>query len=384
MYQKRGLLRSRIRDCIETVSNSKNINQTMKRAFFTFLAAISLLVATAQEKVYEIGEVGVINYGDGRKLFRQKNDEQTPLQGQHRLIDGYHSEYILASFKDGMYDGKYQHFKREALIEEANYKEGRLDGIRKEFYGDGESLKSETTFVNGKLNGVRKTYSQNGKVETEKEYKMGIEDGFDKRYHYETGELTLDTYYKEGKPYGTWVEHMMSNVGDFTRTSSYKNGLMDGKYSEIWATGKPRKVGYYKEGKKDGVWTIYRNDGQVELSTTYKTDEKNGEEIHYYTDGKIEKSTHYLNGKRDGIYRDYFNATANMKSEFTYKDGKRHGGYKRFYDTGILREEGTCDADNEVYRKEYYNTGKLKSVAERKNGSWTTLERYNQEGVKIQ
>ena len=70
------------------------------------------LNVVAQEKVYQIEEVSVINYGDGRLLFRQQNDDKTPLQGEHRIIDGYHSEYLIANFKDGMYDGLYRHFKR--------------------------------------------------------------------------------------------------------------------------------------------------------------------------------------------------------------------------------------------------------------------------------
>ena len=58
------------------------------------------------------------------------------------------------------------------------------------------------------------------------------------------------------------------------------------------------------------------------------------------------------------------------------------GAYKRYFDTGKLREEGCCEADSEVYRKEYYANGKLKSVAERKGGGWNTIERYDSEGNK--
>lgn len=83
----------------------------MKRIIISLLLGVMVLTVTAQEKVYQIDEVSVINYGDGRLLFRQANDEKAPLNGEHRLIDGYRSEYILAEFKDGMYNGKYQRFK---------------------------------------------------------------------------------------------------------------------------------------------------------------------------------------------------------------------------------------------------------------------------------
>lgn len=171
----------------------------MKKVMITLLLGVIALTSVAQEKVYQIDEVSAINYGDGRLLFRQANDEKAPLNGEHRLIDGYHSEYILAEFKDGMYNGKYQHFKNNKLTEECLYKNGNKDGAYKRYYGDGQTVQSERTFIEGKVNGVSKTYHQDGKVETEKEYTMGVENGFDRRYDSE-GKLTLDQCYKDGKP----------------------------------------------------------------------------------------------------------------------------------------------------------------------------------------
>lgn len=354
----------------------------MKKLFLALLCTVITLNVAAQEKVYQIDEVSVINYGDGRLLFRQLDGNKKPLQGEHRIIDGYHSEYLLANFKDGMFDGTYRHYKNKMLAEESNYKNGSLDGIRKVYYGDGKTLQTEGTFVDGKLNGIFKRYFPNGKVETETGYKMGEQDGFDRRYDQESGELLLDTYYKDGKKDGDWVERISSNVGDYTRRSSYKNGVITGDYSEIWSDGTPRKKGTYKDGKKDGIWITYRHDGTPEISTTYKADEKTGEEIRYLTNGKPDTSTNYLNGKRDGVRREYYGSNGVLKSERTYKANKEEGPYKRFYEDGTLREEGRCEKDTEVYRKEYYDNGKLKAVAERQNGSWTTLERYDRNGNK--
>lgn len=355
----------------------------MKKMFLMFLLCGAILLnASAQEKVYQIDEVSVINYGDGRLLFRQQNEEKAPLQGEHRIIDGYHSEYLIANFKDGMFDGLYRHYKNNMLIEESTYKNGNLDGYRKAFYPDGKTLAQESTFIDGKMNGIIKSYYQNGQVETEVSYKMGVQDGPDRRYS-EDGKLLLDTYYKDGLPDGNWVEHITSNKGDYTCRRSFKNGKMTGEYSRIWASGKPREKGTYKDGKKEGVWTEYRDDGTPSVSTTYKADEKTGEEKHYFTNGKVETSRNFLNGKRDGISREYY-SNGKLKLERTYKANKEEGPYKRFYEDGTLREEGRCENDTEVYRKEYYDNGKLKAVAERPNGSgsWTTLERYDRNGNK--
>ena len=305
----------------------------MKKIMLLLLFGVMVLTSTAQEKVYQIEEITVINYGDGRLLFRLNNEEKTPLNGSHRLIDGYHSEYILADFKDGMYHGNYRHFKENKLLEECRYKEGNRDGLYKRYYGDGQTVQSERTFIDGK---------------------------------------------RDGK----WTEHLSGNAGDVTRISFYKNGLPDGQWSETWKDGKPRSKSSYKDGKKEGGWIRYGKGGKPEKSTTYKNDEKNGEEITYFTDGTPEKSSNYLNGKLNGVTKEFYFESGKCKSEYTFKNGKREGAYKRYFDTGKLREEGRCEADSEVYRKEYYANGKLKSVAERKGGGWNTIERYDSEGNK--
>lgn len=348
----------------------------MKKFILALLYAAAALHMAAQEKIYQVDEVSVINYGDGRLLFRQLDKDKTPLQGQHRIIDGYHSEYILAAFKNGMYHGLYQHFKRNALAEESTYKNGTLDGCRKEYYSDGKTVRKEAHFTEGKLNGVVRTYFSGGKVETEVSYNMGVQDGFERRYDASDGALLLDTYYKAGKPEGDWVEHITSNVGHYVRRSSYKDGLRTGAYSETWNDGNIRKKGFYKADKKDGVWTEYRRDGTPWVSTTYKAGEKTGEEKRYLSNGQPETVRNYLNGKREGISREYHGSNGKLKAEYTYRANLKEGPYKRFYEDGTLREEGKCENDSEVYRKEYDESGKLKSVAERRNGSWVTLERH--------
>ena len=354
----------------------------MKKIVLTLLLGAITLTGFAQDKVYQIDEVTVINYGDGRMLFRQADADKAPLNGSHRLIDGYHSEYILAGFKDGMYHGKYQHFKNNVLKEEATYNEGNLEGVRTCYYADGQTIQSQSSFTAGKLDGVHKTFYQNGAVEIEKGYKMGAQDGVEHRYDKEGTQLT-DCLYKDGKPEGKWTEYVYSNRGDFTRVSHYKNGRKEGEWTDTWKDGTLRSKSVYKDGKKNGVCVDYRRSGEPECSTTYKDDKKNGEEILYFTDGTVEKSIPYVADKWNGVVREFYNGSGKPKMESTYKDGKREGDYKRFYDTGVLREEGRCEYGTEVYRKEYHANGKLKAVAERRSGSWETLERYDSEGKKL-
>lgn len=229
----------------------------MKKLFFTLLLGAWITTTTAQQQVYRVEEVSVINYGDGRLLFRQFDEQKTPLNGALRLIDGYRSEYILAEFKDGMYNGNYQHFKSNKLHEAGTYREGRKEGVYREYYSDGVVVKKETPYTGGKLNGVVKTYYTDGNVESEKGYAMSVEEGVERRYDYSSGEMITDRNYKAGKLDGAQRARISSNVGEYTEYATYRAGRLVGDYAETFTDGTLRKQGQYNAaGEKDGKWLI--------------------------------------------------------------------------------------------------------------------------------
>jgi len=52
------------------------------------------------------------------------------------------------------------------------YKNGKIDGIRKDWYKNGQ-LKNERTYKNGELDGVWKVYLEDGQLKEEKTFKDG-------------------------------------------------------------------------------------------------------------------------------------------------------------------------------------------------------------------
>ncbi len=168
------------------------------------------------------------------------------------IVDGYRSEYILAEFKDGMYDGEYQYFKNTKLRESAQYKDGRRHGVTKDYFADGETVEKESFFKEGKPDGLFKTYHHTGKLYAEKEYKNGLEHGIDRVYDVETGKLTRDVKYVDGKQESTQEQRMISSKGDYDVKSNYSNGLLDGEYTETYTTGNLKTKGVYEFYHSDG------------------------------------------------------------------------------------------------------------------------------------
>ncbi|MDO4702542.1 toxin-antitoxin system YwqK family antitoxin [Tannerella sp.] len=214
----------------------------MKRRilFSVFLCSILLPMLRAQEVVYQVEEITVLNYGDGCFLFREHNESKKPLEGKHRIIDGYLSEYILAEFKDGMYHGSFQRFKYNKMVEEGMYFEGRKIGVYKVYFSDSKQVKEESLYTEGKLNSIRKTYHVDGSLQSEKGYKMSVEDGIDRKYESQTGKILRDMFYRDGVLEGKQERHIMSNIGNYVKRSNYRNGKLHGPYSEVYTEGEKR------------------------------------------------------------------------------------------------------------------------------------------------
>lgn len=352
----------------------------LKTLLATLLLALSSIAALAQTET-NIGQITVINLGDGRLLFRTLGDD-VPLEGEHRIIDGYRSEYILAQFGSGMYNGSYKKFKSNKLTEEGNYKEGLREGIFKEYYSDG-SVKSERNFANGKIDGIHKEYYTNGKPEKEKGYKNGLEHGIDRYYNYETGKLTRDCNYVDGVQDGKQMRTISSNAGDYVEISNYEKGKLAGQFSQTYTNGTVRTKGVYKNGNKEGKWIVNRDNGKPESESYYKNGERNGESRTFYTNGQVETVSNYVNNNKEGLSITYYYDSGKPKSEYNYVNNIKEGKYKLYYDDGALREEGRCESGKEVYTKEFYRNGQLKSIKELTDRGWETLERYNSEGKQL-
>lgn len=118
-------------------------------------------------------------------------------------------------------------------------------------------IKQLEIYDNGDL--VKKiTYYTNGNIDTERNYKNGKEDGLVKQYTLD-GNLKTEKNYVAGKQFGKQVVYITSNLASYIETSNYnERGKQDGEYSQVYAETKlPKVKGFYKNGQKDGTWIYY-------------------------------------------------------------------------------------------------------------------------------
>jgi antitoxin component YwqK of YwqJK toxin-antitoxin module len=83
------------------------------------------------------------------------------------------------------------------LNEEFIFKDGKYNGVWKEWHGNGQ-LKQERYYLDGERNGKETKWLENGQLRNEGNYKDDKKDGLFKRYH-KNGQLMREDTFRNGK-----------------------------------------------------------------------------------------------------------------------------------------------------------------------------------------
>ncbi|WP_208022812.1 toxin-antitoxin system YwqK family antitoxin [Flavobacterium jejuense] len=128
---------------------------------------------------------------------------------------------------------KYFHFESDQLMSLENYKQGKLNGVKKVFYKDG-SLAEVSNYVNGKKQGLYKKYAENETILEEINYKGGKLDG-PALYYDGKGNINVKGQFKNDRKWGYW--------------ETYENGKLVSKEKISRETRKTFTLEKNKEGK---------------------------------------------------------------------------------------------------------------------------------------
>lgn len=342
----------------------------MKRLLFALLLALLCYGQAGAQKEYPIEQVSVINVGDGRFLYRDLKTDK-PLDGDRRIIDGYHSAYIQAEFKDGFYNGKYAEYEYNKLRCEGTYRNGHKEGTFK-FYDSEGRVKEEKPYKDGKLDGVHRTFYTSGQLEREVNYKNGRQDGKDLYYDYD-GTLRREHNYRDGRQVGKQYSFIQGSH-EYYETSYYnEQGLQDGEYTEVYTFGQPRLTGHFANGQKDGVWTEIAESGDTLYIATHRAGREEGLQVRFSRQTGTRTKEYYMKGDRpDGLYREYNPNNGELIYEATYQYGRLHGKERRlvldnrydYWETSTYvngRQTGP-------FESRYVKTDSVREVGEYRNG----------------
>lgn len=279
---------------------------------------------------------------------------------------------------NGKPDGYWKtYFENGKIKSEGNRKNYQLDSTWK-FYNDEGVLVLEYYYKNGKKNGLRKNYDAKEKfLLSEESYLDDVKQELTK-YYYKNGAVKKTVPFKEGREEGEGYEYdttgtiitiidfkagFMKKIEKINRQN--KEGLKEGMWKEFYPNMVLKNECTYMEGKRNGYLKEYNIKGEL-LNTTKYVDDKiieNAPELAkldlkstYYSDGTVQSTGTFKNGVPEGTFRE-FSEDGKVTSAKIYKDGN-------------VIAEGVYDNANKEQGpwKEYHQNGQMKSQGEYKDG----------------
>lgn len=207
-------------------------------------------------------------------------------------------------------------------------------------------------------------YSTQGKVESIVDHYPGGKASHARHFH-PNGKLMAEGRYVGQEKDSVWT--YFDTESRLRSTERWTAGKKDGEQLTFFADGKVAEKATWAKGVQQGVFEQRFDNGQVKHKATYQQGEPEGVVTYYYPSGKKEIEGSMVNGDRDGSWY-YFNEDGTVQIQVLYKQGeyvkdrKENGTFKEFYDDEKLKSEVTYKAGRKEGRFTEWND----------DGAWTT------------
>ena len=128
------------------------------------------------------------------------------------------------------------------------------------FYPDG-SISSVSNFINDTLDGQKFWYFENGQIEIEENFTMGLYNGPFVAY-FEDGNLLQKGTFENDLPTGSWLTYHKN--GQLKETVTFVDGAENGPFEEYNEEGVISTRGTFKNGpKEEGLLELFDGSGAL-------------------------------------------------------------------------------------------------------------------------
>lgn len=178
--------------------------------------------------------------------------------------------------------GLEQEWKNEQLVQEAEFRNGLLNGFVHRWNSKGDTLEW-ASYVNNIREGQTIRWKNNKRV-SEEFYVNDKQQGQCNYYDRKSGQLLYIRWMNAGKPDS--LQTFYPNGQRQNRECFNEAGLRNGRYFEWTETGSVLVTGYYFNGQKQFVWKVFYPNGNLKSIATYQLGSLSGAYSRYYGNGK--------------------------------------------------------------------------------------------------
>jgi antitoxin component YwqK of YwqJK toxin-antitoxin module len=239
--------------------------ESMKQLVLWMMFLAPLVGSAQQEKLNQVDAQGK-KHGKWVKAWPGKNIKQ--LEG---------------TFNHGVPTGEFKAWYETGEVHMISMYAPDGKTKRTKIYHPNGYLMAKGKYVNELRDSVWLFYNEIGRVQSKENYVAGKLEG------------ELEIYYTAAVQLPNGEMDYVPGIPSHIYT--YKNGLRNGVYKELFTNGKLKAEGTYKDGNLDGKQVRYRADGSKESVVYYKHAVKNGQAEFYNPYGEVIKRVYYLNDK---------------------------------------------------------------------------------------
>ena len=198
------------------------------------------------------------------------------------------------------------------------------------------------------------------------------------------GLAITEGYLLKGANEGTWVNYWETN-GFPNIITNYRNSKLNGIRMQINQQGYTESIENYKDDLLDGPKRVYQSGTQfLTEEINYKEGRKHGLYKRNYSNGKVQEESNYKNGERDGKATWYFE-TGDKTAEYHYKNGAIDGEVAFYFKNGKVSEFGLyANGEQNGNWKEFFESGAMKAEGKyingKKEGAW---KEYDESGKVV-
>jgi antitoxin component YwqK of YwqJK toxin-antitoxin module len=231
-------------------------------------------------------------------------------------------------FSHGEPIGTFERFYDDGILQAVIEYRNSSENYATLYYPEIEVRMAEGRYIDQERDSVWTFYSEEGSLTSKESYQNGEKEGSTEIY-YEDGSISERIMFKGDVKNGAWEQYF--NNGNPKLKASVINGVKyDGQYTTYNLDGIKLKEGKYSDGKKESSWYIFNEDGSVHI-------------IYVYRDDEIEEEF-----PKNGTF-ELFWPNDIKRSEYTYRNGKRQGAFKEWFDKGEWKNEERIDEAGNRY-----------------------------------
>jgi antitoxin component YwqK of YwqJK toxin-antitoxin module len=199
------------------------------------------------EGVFEHGkEVGMFKYFDDTKagtVIATRDFSKNDGSCYTIFFDQKGNQVSEGVVKNKLFEGQWKYYHQESkdIMTLENYKNGKLNGVRKVFY-KANKLAEEINYSEGKKNGIAKTFAENGKQIDQHQYVNDMFEGI-AIYFDGNGKKMYEGTYKNNVKVGLWKFYENDKVVKQVKAEKFSKELkkMEQKLAKKFAKSTPKE-----------------------------------------------------------------------------------------------------------------------------------------------